>query len=66
MSVIATQNIKDKNIFNTMEFTINEIDFQNHEFLIEQEWYDLNEFSESFLTAFRVTVYKYQGMSTIQ
>ena len=49
-----------------MEFTINEIDFQNHEFLIEQEWYDLNEFSESFLTAFRVTVYKYQGMSTIQ
>jgi len=64
MSVIATQNIKDKNIFNIMEFTINEIDFQNHEFLIEREWYDLNDFS--FLKAFRVAVYKYQGMSTIQ
>ena len=26
MSVIATVNIKDKNIFNTMEFKIDEID----------------------------------------
>ena len=42
---------------------MNEIDFQNHEFLIEQEWYDLNEFSESFLTAFRVTVKECQPYS---
>ena len=59
MPVLATTNIKDKNIFNTMEFIIEEI--QNNRFKVNNEWYDHKEFSESFIPSFCVTVYKYQG-----
>lgn len=59
MPVLATQNIKDKKIFNAMEFTIEEI--QNNRFKVNDEWYDEKEFSESFIPSFCVTVYKYQG-----
>jgi len=59
MPIIATQNIKDRKIFNTMEFVIEEID--NHSFRVQNEWYDTKEFSENFIPSFCVTVYKYQG-----
>ena len=59
MPLLAIQNIKDKKIFNTMEFTIEEI--QNNRFKVNNEWYDKKEFSESFIPSFCVTVYKYQG-----
>ena len=59
MPVIATTNIKDKEIFNTAEYKIQEID--ETEVMINNEWYGLVEFSESFVPSFCVTVYKYQG-----
>ncbi len=59
MPVLATQNIKDKKIFNTMKFTIEEI--QNNRFKVNNKWYDEKEFSDSFIPSFCVTVYKYQG-----
>ena len=68
MPVLATTNIKDKEIFNTMEFTIEDIkDDRINErrvtktFLINDIWFDMKEFSESFIPSFCVTVYKYQG-----
>ena len=70
MPVLATTNIKDKDIYNTMEFTIEDIQNNNYEsnkrqdnkkFMINEEWFDIKEFSESFIPSFCVTVYKYQG-----
>ena len=70
MPVLATTNIKDKDIYNTMEFTIEDIQNNNCEsnkrqddkkFMINEEWFDIKEFSESFIPSFCVTVYKYQG-----
>ena len=67
---VATTNIKDKDIYNTMEFTIEDIQNNNCEsnkrqdnkkFMINKEWFDIKEFSESFIRSFCVTVYKYQG-----
>ena len=59
MPVLATQNMKDKDIFNTMEFVIEGI--SNNQFKINNEWFDQKEFSENFIPSFCVTVYKYQG-----
>ena len=59
MPVLATTNMKDKNIFNTMEFVIEKI--KENKFKVNNEWYDIKEFSESFIPSFCVTVYKYQG-----
>ena len=59
MPVLATTNIKDKNIFNTMEFVIEKI--KENKFKVNDEWFDKKEFSESFIPSFCVTVYKYQG-----
>ena len=61
MSVIATVNIKDKNIFNTMEFKIDEIDTDTNNVRINCQWYENRELAESFIPSFCVTVYKYQG-----
>ena len=62
MPVIATTNIKDRQIFNTMEFKLKKIRKKHdYEFKINDEWYGLTEFSQSFIAAFCVTVYKYQG-----
>ena len=59
MPVLATQNIKDKKIFNTMEFVIEEI--KNDKFKVNNEWFEESEFAQNFIPAFCVTVYKYQG-----
>ena len=59
MPVLATINIKDKNIFNTMEFKIEDI--KENKFKINNEWFDKNVFAVSFIPSFCVTVYKYQG-----
>ena len=64
MPLLATQNIKDKNIFNTMEFKLKKIrthDNGDNSFKINDDWYGMTEFSQSFIPAFCVTVYKYQG-----
>ena len=59
MPVIAITNIKDKQIFNSMGFVIQEI--KNNNFKVNNEWYDKKQFSETFIPGFCVTVYKYQG-----
>ena len=59
MPVLATTNIKDKKIFNTMEFKIEDI--KENKFKINNEWFDKNMFAVSFIPSFCVTVYKYQG-----
>ena len=57
--IIATQNIKNQNIFNTMEFRVKDI--SDKQFLVNNVWYDINKFSKNFIPSFCVTVYKYQG-----
>lgn len=59
MPILATKNLKEMNIFNTTEFVIEEI--QDESFKVHNQSFDKKEFSESFIPAFRVTVYKYQG-----
>ena len=71
MPVLATQNIKDEGIFNTVEFVIEGVKRdkikikdkikRNNEFKINNAWYDEKEFSGNFIPSFCVTVYKYQG-----
>ena len=64
MPIIATQNMKKRDMFNMMEFNIDNIienDEGNLEFEINNETFSLNEFRESFLPNFCNTVYKYQG-----
>ena len=65
MPVIATQNMKKRDMFNMMEFKIKQaIEMEEGNtlnFIIGEERFDLNEFRESFLPNFCNTVYKYQG-----
>ena len=63
MPLIATVNNKDKQIYNTMEFILEEIKKDNNEtiFKIKDNLYNMTEFARSFIPAFCVTVYKYQG-----
>ena len=61
MPVIATLNIKSLNIFNTMEFIIEDIDFDKKEFKINNNWYEESQFKNSLIISFCSTVYKYQG-----
>ena len=50
MPILATTNIKERRVFNTMEFEIEEI--SGEQFKIHGDWYDLNEFSECFIPSF--------------
>ena len=59
MPLLATQNLKDKDIYNTMEFVVE--DMNDRSFKVNNEWFEIGEFSESFIPSFCVTVYKYQG-----
>ena len=52
MSVIATVNNKDKNIFNTMEFKIDEIHTDTNNVRINYKWYEERELAESFIPSF--------------
>ena len=68
MSVFATTNIKNMEMYNTMEFTIDGIQDSVDEskkpvkhFLIKGYWFELKEFAQSFIPGFCVTVHKYQG-----
>ena len=59
MPALATQNLKDRRIFNTMEFIIEGI--KDNQFKTNNEWFDKKEVSENFIPSFCITVYKYQG-----
>ena len=52
--VLATKNIKDEEIFNTMQFKIDDID--DRTFKINNIWFDEKEFAENFVPSFCVTV----------
>ena len=64
MPVLATQNIKNEEIFNCMEFKIDEI--SDDEFKINNKWFDRKTFADVFIPAFCTTVYKFQGMDINQ
>lgn len=57
--VLATCNLKDRCIYNTCEFSVQDI--KDNQFMIKDEWFALNEFEHSFIPAYCVTVYKLQG-----
>lgn len=59
MTVMATQNMKDCEIYNTMEFVGQ--DMKEDKFKINDLWFNLREFSENFIPSFCCTVYKFQG-----
>ena len=59
MPVMATENLKDHEIFNTMEFLVESISEDTFE--IDGQQFDLKTFSQSFIPSFCVTVHKYQG-----
>ena len=59
MLVTATQNIKDQEIFNTMEFNIENM--TDYDCCVKNEWFTEQEFAENFIPSFCLTVYKYQG-----
>ena len=59
MPVIATENIKERKIFNTMEFTIESV--SEDSFRIDGEEFDLKTFSGCFVPSFCITVHKCQG-----
>ena len=62
MPLLATQNLKDEVIFNTMEFKLEDIRRKHeHEFKVNGTWFSLNVFACSFIPAFCVTVCKFQG-----
>ena len=57
MPVLATTKLKEKEIYNTMAFVIEEL--KDDRFMVNRELFDQKEFAESFIPAFGVTVYKY-------
>lgn len=63
MPMLVTQNIRNKNMFNMEQFEIEKIENEdgNLEFTVDGKTFSHSEFSESFIPAFCVTVYKYQG-----
>ena len=61
MPLLATQNLKDREIYNTMEFVVEDI--YDDCFKVNNILFDKKEFSESFIPSYCVTVYKYQGAS---
>ena len=62
MPLLATQNIKVDGVFNTMEFKLEDIRRKSElEFKVNGKWYNISVFASSFIPAFCVTVYKYQG-----
>ena len=59
MPVMATENLKDREIFNTMEFFVESI--SEDLFEIDGQDFDYKTFSQSFIPSFCVTVHKCQG-----
>lgn len=66
MSMLVTQNLKDKDMFNMQQVTISGIEESGEDndeltFRINGHEFSYSEFQESFIPAFCVTVYKYQS-----
>ena len=63
MPIMATANLKDKHIYNTMEFKVRGIKQVNDKCLFTINGQELSEdgFSKAFISSLCLTVYKYQG-----
>ena len=62
MPLLATQNLKNDNVFNTMEFVLEDMRQKGEmEFKVNGKWYGISVFAGTFIPGFCVTVYKYQG-----
>ena len=62
MPIIATTNLKEKNIYNKMKFKIRSIKGDGKPiFLINGQEFTEEEFSKLFIPSFCLTVCKYQG-----
>ena len=59
MPIIATENLKDREIFNTMEFLVDNM--TEDSIWVDGREFDFNIFSKSFVPSFCVTVHKCQG-----
>ena len=64
MPMLVTKNMRNKEMYNMQQYnidSINENDIGDLEFTHNGQTFSHNEFRESFIPAFCVTVYKYQG-----
>ena len=64
MQYLATTNLAKRDIFNMMQFELTKIDHDsegNLLFMFGDKIFEHSVFAESFIPAFCVTVYKYQG-----
>lgn len=65
MPLLVTQNLRDKDLFNMQLVEIDGIEESGDDddliFHINKQRFCYSEFRESFIPAFCVTVYKYQG-----
>lgn len=64
MPIIVTQNMKKQEMYNMMEFTLDDIRMDENdilEFMVNNVTFTKKEFRENFLPNFCNTVYKYQG-----
>ena len=62
MPFLATKNLKDDGVFNMMEFDLEDMRRKSElEFKIGGKWYGIGVFASTFIPAFCVTVYKFQG-----
>ena len=59
MPIIVTQNLKKHEMYNMMEFTIGSI--SENSAMVNNIWFDMKDFRESFIPGFCCKVYKYQG-----
>ena len=59
MPIIVTQNLKKHEKYNMMEFTIGSI--SENSAMVNNIWFDMKDFRESFIPRFGCMVYKYQG-----
>lgn len=64
MPMLVTQNMRNKDMVNMQQFDIDKIQENedgNPEFTLNGKTFSHSEFRESFIPAFCLTVYKYQG-----
>lgn len=62
--ITATQNIKDKQMFSTMEFIVQDIKHNNVK--INGEWFDISKSAEYFIPSLSVTVYNTKAQTSMR
>ena len=59
--VICIDNMKDRKMFNSQQFTIKSININGVTIMENDQKFSLDDFGKKFNLAFYITVYKYQG-----